>query len=110
MSKVSIFCRDCGDFLYMDDDDRLAICPACQVAIEDAMDELDGVDFTAEERRSAAYTVSGGTACPHCNSANITGGQVNIAAGRAEQEVTCGSCHRAWTAVYELIGIEEIES
>ena len=52
------------------------------------------------------YLKEGGVRCPFCDSNNISGGTLDMGAGATYQDVTCDSCQRAWTDVYELTGIE----
>jgi transposase-like protein len=49
---------------------------------------------------------SGGVSCPCCGSSDITGGNVEIDAGRAFQEVWCEECSFSWKDIYKLVEIE----
>ena len=53
------------------------------------------------------YAASGGVACPHCGHEGVTGPEVNIDEGVATQEVTCDSCDKSWTDVYQLVAYND---
>lgn len=55
------------------------------------------------------YVLHGGGKCPVCRSTNITGGEVNVDAGTASQEISCGECDATWNDVYKLVGYAELE-
>lgn len=63
-------------------------------------------DSTKQEvdERQGAYLRLGGTHCPFCDSEEITGGEVNIDAGTATQEVGCDNCNQEWKDLYRLEG------
>lgn len=48
--------------------------------------------------------------CPHCGSEDVEGGEVNVDAGGAWQEVTCNECGATWNDVYKLTGFSELET
>lgn len=50
------------------------------------------------------YVAGGGCHCPACGSLDIEGGEVNIHAGYATQEVTCDDCCAEWDDQYKLVG------
>lgn len=56
--------------------------------------------LTAERRN--AYIEAGGIYCPFCNSPDIEGEFVEVAAGRATQPLYCLTCQRHWTDHYVL--------
>lgn len=59
------------------------------------------------------YVAKGGHHCPHCGSTyrtGITAGNVEIEAGRAWQEVTCGDCKASWNDLYQLTGYVTTEA
>lgn len=59
---------------------------------------------------SEQYVQGGGKACPVCGSADgIEGGEINIDAGGASQEIYCSLCESAWTDVYALVAYENLE-
>lgn len=45
--------------------------------------------------------------CPYCSSGDIVGGVVEVDGRNAWQPITCSSCDKTWTDLYELAGIEE---
>jgi len=50
------------------------------------------------------------SACPKCESENITGGNVDIDATYAWQSVWCNECHYEWRDVFKLCGVEDAET
>jgi transcription elongation factor Elf1 len=46
--------------------------------------------------------------CPHCNSINISGDEVNVDYGIAWQIVGCAECGESWKDTYKLINVEAI--
>lgn len=59
-----------------------------------------------DHKQKEDYISKGGVLCPYCGSGNIKGGEFNIDAGTASQEVGCDDCDSAWVDVYKLIDIE----
>ncbi|MFK3740918.1 hypothetical protein [Massilia sp. TN1-12] len=53
------------------------------------------------------YASIGGSCCPYCKSTQIAGGSVDVNAGGAYQEVSCGACDKEWTDTYALTGYQE---
>ncbi len=60
-----------------------------------------------KDEAQGTYVRQGGIKCPFCQSAEISGNSVEIDAGTASQEVSCGSCHKSWTDLYSLVGFKE---
>lgn len=58
------------------------------------------------DEQQGAYLRLGGTHCPFCDSEEITGAEVNIDAGTATQEVSCGNCDEYWHDLYRLEGFQ----
>lgn len=56
----------------------------------------------AYEAAAQTYIKNGGTACPWCGSAHLTGGSVEVSGGWAYQEVYCLECDQDWTSRYRL--------
>jgi hypothetical protein len=54
------------------------------------------------------YVDSMGLRCPHCGSEAISGGEINIDAGVASQEVECDECNARWHDLYTLTGYATI--
>lgn len=50
------------------------------------------------------YIDHGGTKCPYCGSYNLSGDHVQVDAGSAWQDVTCGDCGKEWQDTYTLTG------
>lgn len=50
------------------------------------------------------YVAKAGTQCPSCGSDDMDGGEVNIDAGYASQEIRCLTCDAEWTDTYRLTG------
>lgn len=50
------------------------------------------------------YIDNGGTRCPHCNSYDIEGQEINIDAGSVWQDVICNHCGKEWQDTYTLTG------
>lgn len=61
-------------------------------------------DMTPEE-----YKADGGQYCPVCKGCDFSGGQVEVAAGSATQEVHCHQCGASWVDTYALTGYAELE-
>ena len=55
------------------------------------------------------YVATGGTLCPCCGSAALTGSEVNIDAGIASQEVCCMQCWANWADTYSLTGYRDLD-
>ena len=55
------------------------------------------------------YVATGGQNCPCCNSSDVSGGQVQVDAGIAWQEVTCYDCGAGWNDQYALTGYQLVE-
>jgi transcription elongation factor Elf1 len=64
--------------------------------------------MTDKTMTSDEYVGKLGLQCPHCHSTNISGGEVNIDAGTATQEVTCDDCDSEWLDVYNLTGYADL--
>ena len=60
--------------------------------------------MTKEQRET--YIESGGTQCPMCESADITGGNVYVESLEAWQSVWCNECDAEWMDVYKLSHVE----
>lgn len=54
------------------------------------------------------YVDSMGLRCPHCGSDDVSGGEIDISAGVASQEVDCGDCFARWYDLYTLTGYRVI--
>ena len=54
------------------------------------------------------YVGKFGLQCPCCTSTDIEGGEVNIDAGTATQEVGCNSCGASWQDVYNLASYDNV--
>ena len=69
---------------------------------------LDKVTEACErnERLERKYFASGGNLCPFCNSENIDGHGFEADSLEAWRTVTCGDCHRDWTELFDMVGIE----
>lgn len=63
-----------------------------------------GADQAEVDERQGTYLRLGGTHCPFCESQEISGGEVNIDAGTATQEVGCDNCNQEWKDLYRLEG------
>lgn len=50
------------------------------------------------------HTHTGGQQCPHCNSTDITGEDIHIDFGCAQQDVICNQCEKEWKDTYTLTG------
>jgi transposase-like protein len=57
---------------------------------------------------SAEYVAKLGCHCPQCGSEDISGGEVNIDAGTAYQEMSCDSCNATWNDQYDLVGYSNL--
>lgn len=57
----------------------------------------------------AKYLQQGGVNCPHCQSQDIEGQEVDINAGRAYQNCDCAACGATWTDVYMLADCDHLE-
>jgi len=60
--------------------------------------------MTPEQRER--YIATGGTFCPYCGAADLSGWAVEVDAGYASQPVSCDACGKHWTDVYRLVGID----
>jgi len=65
--------------------------------------------MTDKTLTSDEYVGKLGLRCPHCHSDSISGGEVNIDAGTATQEVTCDDCDAEWLDVYNLTGYADLQ-
>ena len=65
------------------------------------------MEITKQEERE--YLATGAIHCPKCKGDEITGGFIEIDAGKAYQKMSCPDCETRWTDVYQLVGIEETE-
>lgn len=55
---------------------------------------------------SDEYVSKLGAQCPFCGGESIVGGEINIDAGCASQEVSCHDCYATWQDVYNLVGYD----
>jgi hypothetical protein len=55
------------------------------------------------------YVASEGAKCPLCESADTSGGGVDIQGGTALQTMGCDSCEQEWEDVYRLVGYRRIK-
>ena len=55
------------------------------------------------------YVAAKGLYCPCCNSIDVSGGQVQVEAGIAWQEVTCSDCGASWNDQYTLTSYVLVE-
>ena len=46
--------------------------------------------------------------CPACRGADITGGEINVDADTAWQEITCENCGTHWNDLYKLTGYTDL--
>jgi hypothetical protein len=53
------------------------------------------------------YIANRGLRCPHCGSADISGGPFDCDETGAWQEITCRACDKEWTDIYTLADVEE---
>ena len=55
------------------------------------------------------YVATGGQNCPCCNSSDVSGGQVQVDAAIAWQEITCSDRGASWNDQYTLTGYVLVE-
>lgn len=48
--------------------------------------------------------------CPKCGEQGVSGGEININAGRTTQEIECLNCGFKYQDIYVLVGYEEMEN
>lgn len=61
--------------------------------------------MTINDEQKRVYLDHGGTSCPNCGGADLTGGPVEVDAGRAAQPMRCESCAARWRDEYVLVQI-----
>jgi hypothetical protein len=59
------------------------------------------------EEQKEKYLKHGGTHCPYCDGQDFEGGQVQLDAGCAWQELFCNDCEKEWADIYSLTDVEE---
>lgn len=63
-------------------------------------------DFT--DAQFAKYREKGGSECPMCGSEELSGGFIEIEAGKAYQKILCARCGILWRDVYVLVAINKL--
>ncbi len=62
-----------------------------------------------EPLSSSEYAKQLGLVCPVCGEHGASGGPIEVDAGVARQELTCGECGAGWQDQYSLVGYAQLE-